>query len=515
MSTPSIQTLITQAQQVLNLKSSNEIRATLAAILANANVGTPLNPNLTTQQLWDEFYEIVRQPSDDIMSIITDQMMRMVFSPPAPGGAGADKQVIFNDGGVLAGDTKFLWDKNANRLDVDGPVVITGDLTVRTTKLAVTSTGVGCGTATPANQLSVRNEGASGVSVIDVRGGTGGAGALQISGNGTTLGTTSFDFIQNSAGAFILNRDATPLAFSVNGSERYNIGTTGISTWSVAGTTAMTLNSAGLGIGAVPSAWGTYKALQVSNASLWGAANNTYVGANYYFDGSSRNYIANGFASEYSQVSGVHAWFNAPSGIAGVAFGFTQAMTLDASGNLMVGVASSSNRLDIQKSTDCAVLVKSTGANTNIAMDYVSNYGNHTIRKSGTAVWDFGVINDSSATPAFKFSNGPSAVGVQLVHGATAWTALSDETVKDIIEPITNAITKVGSLRSVIGKFKTDDASKRRSFLIAQDVFAVLPEAVDVVGEKNELGVRYSDVIPLLVAAIKELSAEVNALKNA
>ena len=130
---------------------------------------------------------------------------------------------------------------------------ITGDLTVRTNKLAVTSTGVGCGTATPANQLSVRNEGASGVSVIDVRGGTGGAGALQISGNGTTLGTTSFDFIQNGAGAFILNRDATPLAFSVNGAERYNIGTTGISTWSVAGTTAMTLNSTGLGIGTSPS----------------------------------------------------------------------------------------------------------------------------------------------------------------------------------------------------------------------------------------------------------------------
>ena len=154
MATPSIQTLITQAQQVLNLKSSNEIRATLAAILANANVGTPLNPNLTTQQLWDEFYEIVRQPSDDIMSIITDQMMRMVFSPPAPGGAGADKQVIFNDGGVLAGDTKFLWDKNANRLDVDGPVVVTGDLTARTTGLIVNATGVGMG-MTPTDNLNI------------------------------------------------------------------------------------------------------------------------------------------------------------------------------------------------------------------------------------------------------------------------------------------------------------------------------------------------------------------------
>ena len=145
MSTPAIQTLITQAQQVLNLKSSNEIRATFAAILANANVGTPLNPNLTTQQLWNEFYEIVRQPTDDIMSIITDQMMRMVYAPPAPGGAGADKQVIFNDGGVLAGDTKFLWDKTANRLDVDGPVVITGALDAA--GLNVT------GTAIPANGM--------------------------------------------------------------------------------------------------------------------------------------------------------------------------------------------------------------------------------------------------------------------------------------------------------------------------------------------------------------------------
>jgi len=172
---------------------------------------------------------------------------------------GATTQVIFNDGGTnLAGDAGLVYNKTTDALTIAGPVnaasaTITGDLTVRTTKLAVTSTGVGCGTATPANQLSVRNEGASGISVVDIRGGTGGAGALQISGNGTTLGTTSFDFIQNSAGAFILNRDATPLAFSVNGGVRYEIGTTGISTWSVAGTTAMTLNSTGLGIGASPS----------------------------------------------------------------------------------------------------------------------------------------------------------------------------------------------------------------------------------------------------------------------
>jgi hypothetical protein len=153
MATPSIQTLITQAQQVLNLQSSNEIRATLAAVLANANVGTPLNPNLTTQQLWNEFGEIVRQSTDDIMSIVVDQMMRMVFSPPAPGGAGADKQVIFNDGGVLAGDAGLTYNKATDAL------TITGALTVDSPTLVANAAGyadrVGIGTATPGYLLDI------------------------------------------------------------------------------------------------------------------------------------------------------------------------------------------------------------------------------------------------------------------------------------------------------------------------------------------------------------------------
>ncbi len=46
---------------------------------------------------------------------------------------------------------------------------------------------------------------------------------MQISGNGTTLATTSFDLIQNSAGAFVLQRDNNPLIFGTNNTERVRI----------------------------------------------------------------------------------------------------------------------------------------------------------------------------------------------------------------------------------------------------------------------------------------------------
>jgi hypothetical protein len=105
-----------------------------------------------------------------------------------------------------------------------------------------------------------------------------------------------------------------------------------------------------------------------------------------------------------------------------------------------------------------------------------------------------------------------ASTGVSITSGATSWSAVSDERLKDIIEPISNAIAKVGSLRSVIGKYKNDETNTRRSFLIAQDVLSVLPEAVDS-SKSNELGLRYSELIPLLVAAIKELTARVEALE--
>jgi len=106
------------------------------------------------------------------------------------------------------------------------------------------------------------------------------------------------------------------------------------------------------------------------------------------------------------------------------------------------------------------------------------------------------------------------STGVKLTTSATSWSSFSDERLKDIIEPITNATQKVSNLRAVIGKYKTDDEDARRPFLIAQDLQSSLPEAVDDEDIDGMLSIRYTDVIPLLVAAIKEQQETITALTD-
>jgi hypothetical protein len=102
--------------------------------------------------------------------------------------------------------------------------------------------------------------------------------------------------------------------------------------------------------------------------------------------------------------------------------------------------------------------------------------------------------------------------GVYLANTGNSWISVSDERQKDIIEPIENALTKVNAIRAVIGKYKHDANDVRRSFLIAQDVQAVFPEAVKAQDDEEALlGLSYTDVIPLLVASIKELKTIVDA----
>jgi len=139
-------------------------------------------------------------------------------------------------------------------------------------------------------------------------------------------------------------------------------GTAGATiTWS----DTMTLNASGnLGLGVTPSAWWSLaKVIQVGNDASFmatAAGGDVLISTNAYYDGSTWRYIRSSVqATNYYQSAGQHVWRTAASGTAGNAFTFTQAMTLDASSNLLLGsTTSSGERLQVTGTA------KITGATT-------------------------------------------------------------------------------------------------------------------------------------------------------
>ena len=107
--------------------------------------------------------------------------------------------------------------------------------------------------------------------------------------------------------------------------------------------------SGNLGLGVTPSAWlSNWKAFQTNRASFVADTSRAAIGYNWYLDSAATDrYIANDYANLYQQVSGQHLWYNAPSGTAGNAITFTQAMTLDADGDLGIGTSSPAYRLHV------------------------------------------------------------------------------------------------------------------------------------------------------------------------
>jgi hypothetical protein len=116
--------------------------------------------------------------------------------------------------------------------------------------------------------------------------------------------------------------------------------------------TSAAIFSGNLGLGVTPSAWGsTFKAIEIGrigDAILSGSGGGTIISANAYFGASSWIYARSGAAANYDLGGGEHRFYTAPSGTAGNAISFTQAMTLTANGRLLINTPTESTyQLDV------------------------------------------------------------------------------------------------------------------------------------------------------------------------
>jgi len=130
--------------------------------------------------------------------------------------------------------------------------------------------------------------------------------------------------------------------------------------------------------------------------------------------------------------------------------------------------------------------------------------------------------NATTARVHISFSNGNGVVGtISTNASATAYNTSSDYRLKDNVQPITGALARLDELKPIRFEWKSDLGTVLDGFL-AHEAQAVVPESVT--GEKDEVdengnpeyqGIDQSKLVPLLVAAVQELSAEVAALKAA
>ena len=132
------------------------------------------------------------------------------------------------------------------------------------------------------------------------------------------------------------------------------------------------------------------------------------------------------------------------------------------------------------------------------------------------------IIYTADSGNDFYIQNAPSRTsttgGVYLNNAATSWSSASDERDKENLVNITGAVDNIKTLRAVKGNY-IDQPDVDKAFLIAQDVNAFLPEAVSVRNKDAEAadqryGLDYQQLIPVLVAAIKEQQTTIEDLET-
>jgi len=188
------------------------------------------------------------------------------------------------------------------------------------------------------------------------------------------------------------------------------------STSALATGSALVFDGTNLGVGVTPSAWGGgSKPIQSVNASFWGLAGTasfSSVGANYFYDGFYK-YISAGVATDYYQYLGAHIWRTAASGAAGGTISFTQAMTLDSSGNLGIGTSSPAYKLEVATGTEASGQVAvanfrtaSTTASYNAGIQIYATASATAGSRAVSAIWDADGANSGGGDYFIAAKNG-------------------------------------------------------------------------------------------------------------
>ena len=271
-------------------------------------------------------------------------------------------------------------------------------------------------------------------------------------------------------------------------------------------------SSGNVGIGVTPSAWSGLTSLSIGStgSSLASASNdNLYLTSGAYYNGTNWLYkTTSQLVSNYQQLSGIHRWNIAPSGTAGAAITFTQAMTLDASGNLRIGTTGDGSG----STTGRIRLTGNTGGINSIYTEQAVSGGYNFVSST---------VSNGGVYYHVNFLEGGTQRGSITSNGvATIYSTSSDYRLKENVTPVFNGIARFKQLKPSRFNFISHPGRTVDGFL-AHEAQAVVPEcvigtkdAVDDDGNPVFQGIDQSKLVPLLTAALQEAITKIEALET-
>jgi len=284
--------------------------------------------------------------------------------------------------------------------------------------------------------------------------------------------TTSLVYTADTSGVLQLQTNGTTTAVTIDTSQRVGIGTSS------------------------PSYQLQVDSSTNANTVSINSSNTTY-GVNFAlnYSGSGIGSLGSSKGIDSSQ-SITDLGFNANNNMT-FATGYTTRMKLDTSGNLLVGKTSTpiSGSGCLFGNDGKSTFTGSYSTNANDTLDVYS---------SGASAYRFYV--DMGGT----------------IHAtSTSISAISDQTLKTNIKPLETGLSEINRLQPRRFDWLNGDGTNVAGF-VSQEVQQVLPDLVEAFkynldenGNRiDKLGLKMGDMIPTMVKAIQELSAQVTALQT-
>ena len=205
---------------------------------------------------------------------------------------------------------------------------------------------------------------------------------------------------------------------------------------------------------------------------------------------------------------------------------YAERARIDSSGNMLWNGTSAAT-----SNGNVGYIYKFFGAANNIVIPLESTgsgrYGIFEYRRTGrssprAAQVSIGENNSSQGEVQCYSSTANADVtgGVILANGATSWSAISDMRLKTVTGTYTNALQDIAKIQAIKFTWKHDPNATPQVGVSAQSVELVVPEAIATSrniatpdDETDYLSVRYTELIPLMIASIQELKAELDSVK--